>query len=110
VHDDAGHLAAAYRDGHSQRPVGQPGGVVLAQGESEDRKAPSGTEGIKTTAAGSSRWRRGRPTDSTVPVGTVGLCPGSGMIVRLVEFGLNPPPRCGKREADEVIARKSELR
>jgi hypothetical protein len=32
----------------------------------------------------------GWPTDSTVPVGMPGLCLGSGILVRFVEFGLNP--------------------
>jgi len=36
VHDDAGHLAAAHRHRHGQRPVGQLGVVMLAQREPED--------------------------------------------------------------------------
>jgi hypothetical protein len=36
VHDDAGHLPAAHRHRHGQRPVGQLRVVMLAQGEPHD--------------------------------------------------------------------------
>src|SRR6266852_3251909 len=69
--------------------------IEAAQVKHQTRIDPSyaSVEGATRTVGGMtgwSWWRRGRPTDSTVPVGVAGLCPRSGIFVRLVEFGLNP--------------------